>query len=336
MLAVRMHRFGPPDVLVPEEVPDPVPGPGEVVVDVRAAGVHLIDTRLRSGVRGPMPALPALPTVPGREVAGIVSGRGDGTNPALYGARVAAHLGGAPGGYAARALVPAAALLPVPDELDLGAAVALVGTGRTALGILNFAPLSPADTVLIPAAAGGLGILLTQYASGAGATVVGLAGGPAKTRLVRENGAAHALDYTRPDWPARVREALGAERPVTVVVDGVGGEVAREAYGLLADGGRYLVHGWSSRGAEATGPGFVPEDEELKARSQSYERTVGPAMAAREGGPDPLGALQRRAFAEAAAGRLRPVVHRFPLREAAAAHRALEERGTVGKVVLEP
>ncbi|NEA41913.1 zinc-binding dehydrogenase, partial [Streptomyces sp. SID11385] len=300
MLAVRMRRFGPPDVLVPEEVPDPVPGPGEVVVDVRAAGVHLVDTRLRAGAGGP---LPKLPTVPGREVAGVVSGLGEGTDPALRGTRVAAHLGNAPGGYATRALVPAANLLPVPDGLGLAAAVALVGTGRTALGILNFASLSAADTVLVPAAAGGLGILLTQYASGAGATVVGLAGGPAKTRLVRENGAAHAVDYTRPDWPARVREALGSERPVTVVFDGVGGEVAREAYGLLADGGRYLVHGWSSLGAEATGPGFVPDKAELRARAQSYERTVGPAMAAREGGPDPLGALQRRAFAEAAAGR---------------------------------
>ncbi|MGV9275246.1 zinc-binding dehydrogenase [Streptomyces griseosporeus] len=326
MRAIRLHAFGPAENLIHEEVDDPRPAPGQVRVKVAAAGVHLLDTALREGMRGPAPELPALPTIPGREVAGTVDALGEGTDPAWLGRHVVAHLGFAPGGYAELAVTDAARLHRIPAGLDAAQAVAMIGTGRTALGILQFADLGPGAVALVPAAAGGIGTLLVQYAKNAGATVVGLAGGPEKTARVQANGADLAVDYTDPDWPGKVRAYLGGPR-ATVVFDGVGGDTARALVGLLAPGGRHLVFGWSSEGLR-DGTGY-----HLDGVSQSV---LGPAMLARAGGPDPLRTLELRALTEAAEGRLTPAVHRFPLAEAAAAHRALETRRTTGKVVLEP
>ncbi|MFE7959745.1 zinc-binding dehydrogenase [Streptomyces sp. NPDC057413] len=326
MYAIRLHAFGPAENLTYEQVEDPVPGPGQVRVAVAAAGVHLIDTALREGVQGPLPELPALPTVPGREVAGTVDALGEGVEPSWLGKRVVAHLGFAPGGYAERAVTDASRLHEIPPGLDAAEAVAMIGTGRTALGILQFADLGPQAVAVIPAAAGGIGTLLVQYAKNAGATVVGLAGGPAKTARVAANGADLAVDYTDPAWPGKVRAFLGG-RPATVVFDGVGGDAAREAVALLGPGGRHLVFGWSAEGVRAGEPYLV---------DGVSEQVLGPVMLARAGGPDPLRTLELRALAEAAAGRLTPAVQRFPLAEAAAAHHALETRRTTGKVVLEP
>ncbi|MFF5183730.1 zinc-binding dehydrogenase [Streptomyces sp. NPDC000345] len=323
MHAIRLHAFGPAENLLHEEVDDPVPAPGQVRVAVRAAGVHLLDTALREGLQGPAPAPTRLPTVPGREVAGVVESLGAGTPDSWLGKRVVAHLGFAPGGYAELAVTEADRLHEIPANLDAAQAVAMIGTGRTALGILQFAELGPDAVALVPAAAGGIGTLLVQYARHTGATVVGLAGGPLKTVQVEANGADLAVDYNDPSWPAKVRAHLGG-RAVTVVFDGVGGAVAREAVGLLGPGGGHLVFGWSAEGVRG-GPGHFVEGVS--------ESVLGPVMLEKAGG---LRALEERALAEAAAGRLAPAVQRFPLAEAAAAHRALENRTTIGKVVLEP
>jgi NADPH2:quinone reductase len=329
MHAVRLYAFGPAENLTYEETADPVPGPGEVRIAVAAAGVHLLDTALREGHRGPLPEPPALPTVPGREVAGVVDALGEGVDGAWLGKRVVAHLGFAPGGYAELAVTGVERLHEVPEGLGLAEAVAMIGTGRTALGIVQFAEPGPDDVVVVPAAAGGIGTLLVQYAKNAGATVVGLAGGARKTALVRAEGADLAVDYTDPDWPAEVRAHLGGhtheEGPATIVYDGVGGEVAREAVALLGPGGRHLVFGWSAEG--------IGEDRRGHFVEGVSESVLGPAMLEKAGG---LRALELRALTEAAEGRLRPAVTRFPLAEAAAAHRALQTRGTTGKVVLEP
>ncbi|MYU20291.1 zinc-binding dehydrogenase [Streptomyces sp. SID8352] len=326
MHAVRLHAFGPAENLVPEEVEDPRPGPGQVRIAVRAAGVHLLDTAVREGIRGPLPELPELPTVPGREVAGVVDAAGGGTPETWLGRRVVAHLGFRPGGYAELAVTEADRLHDIPGNLDFAGAVAMIGTGRTAMGIVQFTDLGPGSVVLVPAAAGGIGTLLVQYARTAGATVIGLAGGPEKAARVAANGADLAVDYTEPGWPQRVRAHLGG-RAATVVYDGVGGDVAREAVALLGPGGRHLVFGWSGRGLHDGAPYLV---------EGVSEQVLGPVMMNRTGGPDPVRTLELRALAEAAAGRLTPAVQRFPLAEAAAAHRALETRATVGKVVLEP
>ncbi|MFR0353386.1 zinc-binding dehydrogenase [Streptomyces sediminimaris] len=326
MRAIRLHAFGPAGNLRHEEVADPVPGPGQVRIAVAAAGVHLLDTALRAGARGPLPEPPRLPTVPGREVAGVVESLGEGVAALWLGRRVVAHLGLASGGYAELAVTDVDRVHEIPAGLDPAQAVAMIGTGRTVMGIVQFAELGPDSVAVIPAAAGGVGTLLVQYAKNAGAVVVGLAGGPGKVARVRANGADVAADYTEPDWPDQVRARLGG-RPATVVLDGVGGEVARHATGLLGPGGRHLVFGWSSQGVRDGAPHLV---------DGLSEQVLGPVMMRRAGGPDPLRTLELRALAEAAAGRLSPAVQRFPLADAAAAHRALETRATTGKVVLEP
>lgn len=326
MHAVRLHAFGPAENLRHEEVADPAPGPGQVRVAVEAAGVHLLDTALREGLRGPLPEPPRLPTVPGREVAGVVESLGEGVAALWLGKRVVAHLGFAPGGYAELAVVDVDRAHEIPANLDAAQAVAMIGTGRTAMGIVQFAELGPDSVAVVTAAAGGIGTLLVQYAKNAGAVVVGLAGGPEKAARVRANGADLAADYADPAWPDKVRAHLGG-RPATIVFDGVGGEVARHATGLLGPGGRHLVFGWSSEGIRDGRPYLV---------DGVSEQVLGPVMMRKAGGPDPLQTLELRALAEAAAGRLRPAVQRFPLADAAAAHRALETRATTGKVVLEP
>lgn len=326
MHAIRQHAFGPPETLAYEDVPDPVPAPDQVRIAVEAAGVHLIDTFIRRGEAGGPYPLPDLPMIPGREVAGVVDRVGSGAPDTWLGRRVVAHLGPASAGYAMLAVAPVAALHPVPDGLDAQAAVAMIGTGRTAMGILEVADLTAEDAVLVTAAAGGLGTLLVQAARGAGAAVVGLAGGAAKLERVRANGATGAVDYLVPGWPDAVGAALGDRAP-TVLLDGVGGEAGRTALELLAPGGRVVMFGWSSGEILALTSG------DLYARGLTASAAVGPRLLQRPGG---LRELEERALDEAAAGRLVPAVHSFPLAEAAAAHAALEARATTGKVVLVP
>ncbi|MFC8951037.1 zinc-binding dehydrogenase [Streptomyces sp. NPDC057101] len=332
MHAIRLHAFGPAENLTYEETPDPVPGPGQVRVRVAAAGVHLLDTALREGMTGLFPAPAALPTVPGREVAGTVDALGEGTDPAWLGKRVVAHLGMNPGGYAELAVTDAARLHALPDHLGEAEAVAMIGTGRTTLGILQFTELGPESVAIVPAAAGGIGTLLVQFAKNAGATVIGLAGGPAKVALVQENGADLAVDYKEPDWPEKVRAYLG-DRTATVVYDSVGGDTGRAAVDLLGKGGRHIVFGWSGAGLH-DGEALTFTPEELAARGITSESVLGPVMIQKAGGD--VRALELAALDAAATGTLRPAVHRFPLADAAGAHRALETRGTVGKVVLVP
>jgi NADPH2:quinone reductase len=331
MHAIRQHEFGPPETLRFEEVPDPLPGPGQARIAVTAAGVHLLDTSVRAGeTGGPFPP-PALPMVPGREVAGVVESLGPGVDEAWLGRRVVGHLGQASGGYAELAVRDVEALHVVPDGLGDEAAVAMIGTGRTAVGILDVAQLTADDVVLVTAAAGGLGSLMVQAARNAGAVAVGLAGGARKVARVRELGADVAVDYDAPDWPDAVRAALRdrhGRREPTVALDGVGGDRGRAALELLGVGGRLVLFGWSS-GAPA--PVTV---EDIYAGGLTVTVPIGPRMLKRPGGLRPL---EERALAAAAAGTLVPLVGQtFPLAKAADAHRALESRGTVGKVVLVP
>ncbi|MFF5938693.1 zinc-binding dehydrogenase [Streptomyces sp. NPDC012508] len=332
MHAIRLHAFGPAENLTYEEVEDPAPGPGQVRIAVTAAGVHLLDTALRLGATGPFPAPAELPTIPGREVAGTVDALGEGTDPSWLGKRVVAHLGMAPGGYAELAVVDAGRLHALADHLGEAEAVAMIGTGRTTLGILQFTELGPDSIAVVPAAAGGIGTLLVQYAKNAGATVIGLAGGPEKVALVKENGADLAVDYKLPDWPDQVRAFLGS-RTATVVFDSVGGATGLAAVDLLGKGGRHVVFGWSGAGLHDGEP-LTFTDEELAARGITSESVLGPVMLQKAGGD--VRNLELASLAAATAGTLRPAVHRFPLAEAASAHRALETRGTIGKVVLIP
>lgn len=327
MRAIRLHQFGPAENLVHEVVEDPLPAAGEVRIAVRAAGVHLLDTMLRAGTAGPPLPLPALPHIPGREVAGVVESVGAAADEAWIGRRVVAHLGRAPevGGYAELTLAPVASLHALPDGLGNEAAVAMIGTGRTAMAILEVAGVGGGDVVLVTAAAGGIGTLLVQAARNLGALVVGAAGGAAKVERVRELGANVAVDYTRPEWTDEVRAALG-HSGLTVAFDGVGGDLGRESMRLLAPGGHLVLYGGS-----AGGPTEITTDDVYDG-GLTVSATIGPRILQRPGG---LRGLEEAALAAAANGTLVPAVHSFPLAEAAAAHTALEGRATIGKVVLE-
>ncbi|MBB5934500.1 zinc-binding dehydrogenase [Streptomyces zagrosensis] len=329
MHAIRLHAFGPAENLTYERTDDPEPAPGQVRIKVAAAGVHVIDTTFRSGDPKIPYDLPELPTIPGREVAGTIDKLGAGVDGAWLGRRVVAHLGLVPGGYAELAVVAVEKLHQLPDALPTDHAIAMIGTGRTTMGILRFAELTADDLVIVTAAAGGIGSLLVQYAKNAGATVVGLAGGPAKVAHVRELGADIALDYTAAGWTERARAAIG-DRAATVVFDAVGGELGLGAVDLLGPGGHHIVYGWA-----ADGP-LELTDEDLKRRGITSQQVVGKPMLDRIGGMAGMRKLEEESMAQAVAGKLVPTVHRFPLAQAAAAHHAIETRGTMGKVVLIP
>jgi NADPH2:quinone reductase len=327
MRAIRQHEFGGPEVLRYERVPEPEPGPGQVRIDARAAGVHLLDTVFRSGERERVPYdPPEPPTIPGRETAGFVDAVGEGVDPAWIGRRVAAHLGPASGGYAEKAVREVESVHELPEGLGFEQAVAMIGTGRTALMVLEVGPPAAEDVVVVPAAAGGIGTLLVQAAKRAGARVVGLAGGPEKSARAEEAGADAAVDYRAPGWERALDEALdGGE--ATLLYDSVGGPVGRAVFERLGSGGRMIVFGWSA------GAPTAASVEDIAARGLTVSSALGPRLVQRMGG---LRRLEERALAEAAAGRLVPAVHTFPLAEAGEAHRALESRETTGKVVLLP
>jgi NADPH:quinone reductase len=318
MRAVIMRRFGPPGVLEPAAVPSPVPGAGEVAVDVKFAGVTFVETQIRAG-RPPRPEmLPALPAILGNGVGGTVTEAGDGVDRGLIGRRVVASLNGT-GGYASRAVTDTARLLEVPGGVELRDAVALLADGRTALSLAELAETRPGDTVLVEAAAGGVGTLLVQLARNAGARVAGLARGEWKLGIVRGLGADVAVDYGDGDWPQRVRDAVGG---VDVVFDGVGGEIGRAAFGLLRPGGRFCPFGMASGSfAGVTG-------ELALARQVTVRAGFG-------ADPAKLREFARTALAEAAAGQIRPVIgQEVELERAAEAHAAIEARATIGKTLL--
>jgi NADPH2:quinone reductase len=264
---------------------------------------------------------------PGREVAGVIDEVGAGVDAVLVGRRVVADLGLASGGYAEFALARSASLHVIPDSVEADAAVAMVGTGRTTMAILELAAPSADDVILVTAAAGGIGTLLVQATHTARTTVVGVAGGPEKVELVRRLGADHAIDYSRADWPDAVREAL-AGRPVTLALDGVGGQIGRSALELLGVAGRLVMFGSSS--------GSLTEVSvsDLFGRGISAASAIGARLLQRPGGTR---TLERNALEALSSKRLIPVIgQRFALADAAAAHVALQSRATTGKTVLQP
>lgn len=311
-----LSEFGPPSVLSPVDIPDPVPSAGQVVVQVGFANITFVETQIRAG-RPPNPAMaPTLPAVLGNGVGGVVSTVGAGADRALVGTRVVATTGGQ-GGYAQRCAVSAGGLIPIPEHVKVDEGVALLADGRTALALTDAAGPKPGETVLVTAAAGGLGSLLVQLAASAGARVVALAGRPGKLKIARELGAEVGVDYLQPDWTATVNSEVGS---VDVVYDGVGGQIGRDAFGLLAASGRYAGFGMASGSYAAIPAGARPDVTRL---------TFGPVT------PEQSAQLTRRALGLAASGALRAVIgQRFPLDKAADAHAAIEARATIGKTLL--
>jgi len=290
MRAVWLREFGPPSVLVPGAADEPVAGDGQVVIEVEYANITFVETQVRAG-RGPFPV--QLPMIPGNGVGGVVDGR-----------RVIASLGGS-GGYAERVAVSAGALLDVPDGMALDDAVALLADGRTATMLFDAAAVAPGERVLVEAAAGGVGTLLVQLASTAGATVIGAVGSERKLPHVRSLGA-EGVVYS---------DIAG---PFDVVFDGVGGEIARDAFSHLASGGRMLSYGLAS----GSWSPITPEE--------AAERDV--VLVQPNRSPQDMRGYTERALSSG----LKPVIgQRFPLERAADAHAAIESRVTTGKTLLE-
>jgi NADPH2:quinone reductase len=295
-------------------MPDPAAGPGRLVIDVEIANITFVETQMRAG-KSPNPAMsPQLPWIPGNGVGGVVASVGSGVDAAVLGTRVVSSSGGS-GGYAERVAVDAGGVIAVPDGLELEAAVALLADGRTALALMRAAAVQVGETVLVEAAAGGVGSLLVQLARNAGAHVVAAAGGERKLELARRLGVSIAVDYTRAAWTDPLP-------PVDVVFDGVGGAIGRAAFELVRSGGRFCSFGLAS------GSFTVLRDGESDRRGITVIRGA-PLQ------PAELVELSRAALAEAVAGRIRPVIgQRFPLERAADAHAAIEARATLGKTLL--
>ncbi|RSM45066.1 NADPH:quinone reductase [Actinoplanes sp. ATCC 53533] len=313
MRVVQVARFGGPEVLEVVAAPDPVPGPGEVVVAVAAAEVLWVETMIRSGHGGDyFPVQP--PYRPGPGVAGTVIDVGEGVDRSWFGRRVVTPTG-PNGGYVERALEPAAGLLAVPDGVELSEAAALLHDGVTALGVLEVVALRPEDRVLITAAAGGMGALLVQLAHAAGAEVVAAAKGVRKLGRLGPLGADLVVDYSEPDWTEQVGK-------VSVVLDGAGGAYGRAALDLVAPGGRFSGHGTPA--GSFAGPGATVAEGVTVTGIERLQFT-----------PERFRHYAAGILAEAAAGRVRPLIGQtFPLARAADAHAALENRTAIGKTVL--
>ncbi|HEY3504224.1 MAG TPA: zinc-binding dehydrogenase [Actinocatenispora sp.] len=312
MLVVQATRFGGPDVLVAHEMPAPPVEAGTALIEVAAVDTLHVETRIRAGSATQWFDIHP-PYVPGGAVAGTVRSVGDGVDPSLVGRRVAAFPAGA---YAEQVVVPADELVDVPDALELTEAAALLHDGPTALGLADLAPAKPGHRVLVVGGTGGAGILLVQLAHAAGGYVVATARGEAKRDLVRRLGADEVVEPATATW---------ASMRADTVVDGIGGALGTAAYAAVRDGGTFLAFG------APTADGFAALDTDDAARRGVTIRGI----ADLQYGPAERRTLVRRAFALAAEGAIVPVIGQtYPLREAAAAHAAIEARTVTAKTLL--
>lgn len=316
MKAVRMHEFGGAEVLRLEEVEKPRAGEGEVLIRTAVAGVNYADVMLRAGT---YLYTPPLPFTPGFEVAGTVEEVGEGVAHLREGQRVMASLRQG-GGYAEYAVANAARVVLVPETLEYGQATALLVQGLTALGLLK--SLRAGQSVLVHAAAGGVGSLLVQLARQRGARVIGTASTAEKLDIVKGLGADAAVNYTQADWTERVLEATDG-RGVDLVVEMVGGEVGARNMEVLAEGGTMIIFG------AASGQDFRISSFALTSKNQTVRGYTLYSESA-----ETLAEFTRELMSHVEAGRLRVMVQEFPLAEASRAHEAVEGRRTTGKVVL--
>lgn len=335
MKAIQIDRYGPPEVLTYRELPTPTPQPGQVLIKVESAAVNYSDVMRRSNTLYPFPT--PLPFIPGSEVAGSVAALGDGVAGPPVGTPVFALVGhDGSSGYAQYALAEAAQVIPIPPGLSADEACGLVVAGATALLLLKeVARLQPGERVLVPGAGGGVGAYAVQLARLLGAeTVIGAASAPEKQALARNLGADHVIDSTRPDWPEQVL-ALTGGRGVDILLEMSGGPVLAQGLRCLAPFGRAVVYGMASREP-------LQLDQETLLRffynpspNQSlHVFNLGLWFGLR---PEAAVGALRDMIGYAASGQVKVALGQtLPLAQAAEAHRLLEARQSVGKLVLKP
>jgi NADPH2:quinone reductase len=324
MRRVRYYEYGDPDVLTIEEAEIPTPGPGQVLIRAEAIGANFVDTKFR---RGPSSGAIFQRPLPGKltgDVVGTVEAVGLGVDTQQVGRRFA---GLAEDAFADYIVADAQWLAPIPDGLDLGAASMLPMGAPVALRTLRTGRLAPGETVLIHAAAGGIGHLAVQLAKLLGAgMVIATAGSPAKLDFARKCGADIAIDYRDSDWPDQVRKA--APRGVDVVLDSVGGETLQRSFDVLAPFGRIVIYGAASGELTSLPVTNLFALKSVAGFSLIAWRAADPEQARRE---------MTEVAEYSTAGQLHTAVHaRLPLAEAAAAHRLLEDRSQLGRVLLLP
>ena len=318
MKAIRVHAFGGPEVLTLEDVPEPVPGPGQVLVQVKAAGVNPVDTYIRSGTYAQSPALPY---VPGGDAAGVVRALGPGVTRLRPGDRVWVARAA---GYAELAACDASMVHPLPAGLSFeqGAGVG-VPYATAYRGLHHKAQARPGESVLVHGASGGVGIAAVQLAVAHGMTVIGTGGTERGRKLVAEHGAHHVLDHTQADYTRRLLEVTGGNGP-DVILEMLANVNLQKDLDVVARLGRIVIIG--NRGTVEINPrGTMGKDATIA------------GLALWNASAADLASIMAALTAGLANGTLKPVVGReFKLADAAAAHKAALEPGAYGKIVLLP
>lgn len=328
MKAIQFSETGKPEVLQLVDLETPQPSDNQVLVKVAAVGVNFGETMQRAGT---YPILLPLPVIPGSEVAGTIAALGSAVSGLPIGTRVAAMIPTQIGGYAQYCVVDAKDVIPLSDEIDFPEATALLSQGLTAYYLLNFATkLKPGDSVLIHAAAGGVGSIAVQLAKIMGARkVIGTASSKHKLDLLQNLGADIGINYTQANWVEEIKEATN-NHGVDIILDSVGGQISKQSFQCLAPFGRMIVYGaLSLQIADFTAQQIM----QLVYGNQVIAGFALPNLIAAQ---PKLAQEGFRALLEYFTnGKLNIVVRNtFPLAEARIAHKQIEERQTTGKVVL--
>lgn len=324
MKAIVCSAWGPPDDLVVANLPDLVAAPGQVVVDVQAAGVNFPDVLT---IKGEYQFKPALPFTPGCELAGVIRAVGDGVTGFKPGDRVIAFT--REGAFAEQAMVPASMLMPMPPGMDFDIAAAITLTyGTSHHALVGRAGLQAGETLLVLGAAGGVGLAAIEIGKALGARVIAAASSAEKLAVCREHGADACIDYSREDLREAIKAATDGKGP-DVIYDPVGGAYAEPALRSIAWGGRYLVVGF----ANGTIPALPFNLMLLK--GASVVGVFWGEFAKRE--PQANLAGMRQLLGWLAAGTIRPHISaRYPLAQTAEALNAMAARKVTGKVVIMP
>lgn len=321
MLAVQAVRSGGPDVLEVVDLPNPSPGPGQILIRHHAVGLNYIDTYHRSGLY-PVKT----PLVIGLEAAGVVESLGPGVTRFAVGDRVAYN--GTMGAYAEAAVVPADRAVKVPDSVSLEVAAAALLKGMTAEFLVRRCfHVKQGDKVLVHAAAGGVGQILVQWCKALGASVVATVGSAAKADIARDLGVDHVIDYSHEDVASRVTE-ITAGQGVAVVYDGVGKDTWEASLASLGRRGMLVTFGNASGPAPAFAPLALAPKSAFVTRPKLFDYIVT---------TEELDESAQALFAVLASGEVKiDIGQTFPLVEARAAHEALEGRRTTGATLLLP